>query len=207
MTPDAVRFLAAKGLSALDIAELMEMMAPAAPVRSANAERQARYRENKKAKTDKALGIPATKAAPVTRNVTRNVTPPNDIYSNPPVTPSTKVDCPPDLAKRVVEHWNDTAKRTGLTAARALDNSRRQALRLRVKEHGEQAAFDAINRLGASEWHTGKNENGWKATIGWFLKPTNFLKALEMPDPPDSQPARQWSDAERLEYLKSLETA
>jgi hypothetical protein len=62
LTAAAIRLLAEKGLSALDIADVAEAMQP---VRSANAERQKRYRDNK-------------------RNVTRNVTPPNDIYSNPP---------------------------------------------------------------------------------------------------------------------------
>lgn len=62
LTAAAIRLLADKGLTALDIADVAEAMQP---VRSANAERQQRYRDNK-------------------RNVTRNVTPPNDIYSNPP---------------------------------------------------------------------------------------------------------------------------
>lgn len=62
LTAAAIRLLAEKGLSALDIADVAEAMQPE---RSANAERQKRYRDNK-------------------RNVTRNVTPPNDIYSNPP---------------------------------------------------------------------------------------------------------------------------
>jgi len=68
ITAAAVRLMAEKGLSAIDIAEIMEAMAP---TRTVNAERQARYRERRKeARNDS--------------NVTRNVTPPNDIYSNPP---------------------------------------------------------------------------------------------------------------------------
>ena len=61
LTAAAIRLLAEKGLSALDIADVAEAMQP---VRSANAERQQRYRDNK-------------------RNVTRNVTPPNDIIYQP----------------------------------------------------------------------------------------------------------------------------
>lgn len=68
LTASAIRMLAEKGLSALDIAEIAEANEPK---RTAGADRQKRYRDNK-------------------RDVTRNVTPPNDIYSNPPeITPKT----------------------------------------------------------------------------------------------------------------------
>lgn len=44
MSPDAIRFLAEKGLSALEIAEFAELVALAPASDRTNAERQARYR-------------------------------------------------------------------------------------------------------------------------------------------------------------------
>ena len=64
----AIRLMAEKGLSALDIAEIAESMA-VPNERSANAERQARYRARVKAEqTD------TDDAGDVTSNVTRNAT-------------------------------------------------------------------------------------------------------------------------------------
>ena len=171
MNTETLRLLVAKGLSAEDILEISEAMD--CKTRSQNAERQARFRARRKAEKEN-----------VTNNVTSNgVTPPNDIYSNPPVLPlSAKADCPP-LAERVVSAWNDGPKASGATGATALDANRRKWLVLRVREHGEEAVFTAIRNLAQSPFHCGANDRGWRANIGWLLKsPENFLKALEMGD-------------------------
>jgi hypothetical protein len=62
-----------------------------------------------------------------------------------------------------------------------MDAARRKALAARIKDHGEQAVFDAIANLAASKFHCGENDRGWRANLGWLLtSPGNFLKALEM---------------------------
>lgn len=92
----AIRLLAEKGLSALDIAEIAEAMQP---VRNANAERQARFRARQKAEKEAAAdGVTVS-------NVTRNVTPPNEYISNPPELPpqSANADCAPPKRKRAAK--------------------------------------------------------------------------------------------------------
>lgn len=164
--------------------------------RANDAERQRRSRSNRSG-----------------RAVSRNVTvtecdiPPNDIYSNPPEPQSSNDDCPP-LAEKVVSAWNEQSK-NGLTASRGLDANRRKALAARVRDHGEQAVFDAIRRLGASEWHCGKNDRGWTANLGWLLKsPENFLKALELPEPPEKRSStphdRATHLASKIEFYRKI---
>lgn len=86
MNAATIRLLIEKGLCAADIAEIAESLEQK-PARSKAAERQARYRERVKAR-EEADGV----TSDVTRDVT-NVTnhppysPPNDIYSNPPLDP------------------------------------------------------------------------------------------------------------------------
>lgn len=164
LTAAAIRLLAEKGLSALEIAEVAEAMQP---TRSPNAERQARYRENKKAKTAK-------------RNVTRNVTPPNDIYSNPPVSPSPNGEVPPDFADRFVSVWNEGVE-AGLPQARKLTGQRLTKLKARKRVFGEDDLFEAARNLARSPFHCGQNDRGWAANIGWLLKSDeNVAKALEL---------------------------
>jgi hypothetical protein len=140
--------------------------------RAGNAERQQRFRDTRKGKSNGRNAL---------RAVTERDAPPNDIYSNPPSTPvSAKADTPP-LAEKVVSAWNEGPKAKGATGATALDSQRRKWLGLRVRDHGEAAVFLAIGNLAASPFHCGDNDRGWKANIGWLLKsPENFLKALEM---------------------------
>ena len=85
LTVEQMEFLAAKGLSLTDVIEFAKM---SEGQRSANAERQARYRQRRKAEVSIE---PVTDA--VTESVTRNVTdndntplslPPNENISNPP---------------------------------------------------------------------------------------------------------------------------
>lgn len=93
LTAAAIRLLAEKGLSAMDIAEIAEAMEP---TRTSGAARQARYRERQK-----------RNESDVTRDVTNTPLsrPPNENISNPPThTPDNKK---PARAKgtRLPEGW------------------------------------------------------------------------------------------------------
>jgi hypothetical protein len=101
------------------------------------------------------------------------------------------------LAKRVIEAWN---AQKGLTASRGMDEALQKHLDARVKAHGEQSVFDAIRRIGASPWHCGKNDGGWKASLSWMLSSAaKFLIALELPDPQDKANIRKTSPLEIAE--------
>lgn len=126
--------------------------------------------------------------------------PPNDIYSNPPVPPSSANadDTPPPIDVRFVEAWN---AESGLRQARKLAGQRLTKFRKRLSEFGEETLFEAVRKLGASAFHCGKNDREWQADIGWFLKSDdNVTKALELPDP--KRPATGGADP-----IKTAESA
>ncbi len=109
------------------------------------------------------------------------------------------------------------AATNGLAEARGLSAERRTHLAARVREHGEAAVFEAIERLGASDWHCGRSDGGgrgerggksgrgtWKADLGWLLKSGDaFLRILERPH--ETRRAPVMSEAARAAYLRGLE--
>lgn len=81
---------------------------------------------------------------------------------------------------RVVDHWNEVAEKHGFAKAAVLDASRRQTLRLRLKEHGETTLIRAIDRLGAVPWMRGEGRDSkWKPDLDFLLRPATLRKALE----------------------------
>jgi hypothetical protein len=179
ITAEAIRLLADKGLSAHEIAEIAEALTPA---KSAAAERQARYRQRKKAKASRNDG-----------DVTRYVTPlPNDIYSNPtPVIPSlANANDAPLPVDRLVSAWNAASGDDGLKPSRTLNADRKAKANRRLAEFGEEALLEGIRKLAASPFHCGEGSRGWKADFGWYVRSAeNVTKALELdaPQPVASQ--------------------
>ena len=161
LTVEAMRLMSAKGLSLDDVIEIAAAMEP---VRSSAAERQKKYRDKQRNN----------------RDVTRDVTPPNDIYSNPENPSEAKASPSPSVEIRLVEAWNAGPGANGARKAAKLDTSRKNLLRSRLKDHGEDEVFAALRNLGRSKFHCGDNDRGWRANLGWFLEAKNFLKALEM---------------------------
>jgi hypothetical protein len=162
----ALRLLAEKGLSALDIVEVAEAM-------EVRVDRTAAVRQQRRRDKVKAEARDESR-----RDVTRDALPIDSILTLPdPQSPDG--DCPP-LAERVVLAWNAGPAAKGARKAVAMDQARRKALAARVREHGETAVFDAIGNLAASRFHCGENDRNWRANLGWMLEPKHFLKALEM---------------------------
>jgi hypothetical protein len=174
LTLEQIEFLVSKGVSAEEMLAFAQMGA----AKSKGAERTARWR--------------AKKNGTVTESVTRDVTsdaspPPTDIYSNP-LTPSEANASPPPLEAKLVSEWNSGPGANGARRATKLDASRKALLKARLRDYSEPELFEAMGNLAASRFHCGENDRGWRASLGWFLKAENFLKALEM-GPPSPQPA------------------
>lgn len=190
LSPAVIDALVASGatveqLAAAVKADMAEAQARLMEKRERDAERQRKHRSRKVTVTPRDKGDPS----------------PNDIYSNPLPEPNgAKAPCPP-LVDRVVSAWNEGPGKAGATKARALDAGRRKLLALRVREHGEDAVFEAIGNLAASPFHCGENDRNWKATAGWLLKAENFLKALELA-PQAANDRRPLSTAEQIAALK-----
>lgn len=157
--------------------------------REGNAQRQAKWRENH----------PKTKRVTPRNesNALRAVTPPNDIYSNPPVSPSlANAKDGPRAENRVLEAWNSAAEQSGLKPARALNPARQAACKRRIAEFGEETLVEAIGKLAKSPFHNGEGSRGWRADLGWLLRSAeNVTKALELePEPPPRSASGQPAD-------------
>lgn len=185
--------LAATGLSADQSALLMELVAAlsiGAPTthqepdnRSPAARRQAEYRQ--RTAIEKA-------SASITPDVTSDVTDVTRDVSD--VTLRNGRNGPRQLRsiahQAVLEIWNDMAERTGLPKALTATGKRQAMLRERLKEHGEDAFRRAVEAVERSPFCLGKNERGWRADIGFLLRPDNFVKLIEGGFGPREEPKR-----------------
>lgn len=83
-------------------------------------------------------------------------------------------------AKIAFDLYNDLARRTGIPQCRILNDARKRALALRVKEAGGIDGFkQALANLEKSAYCLGQNENGWVATIDYVCQPKGFAKLFE----------------------------
>ncbi|QNA85203.1 hypothetical protein G4G27_15245 [Sphingomonas sp. So64.6b] len=224
----AMRHLIDAGVSGDALYRAIAELEAATDTRSPGARRMARYRARQ---GQKEQGQKEQGASPSVTSVTCDDgddgdghadLPPNDINSNPPSPSSADADATPllvipkaePLAERVTAAWNLMAAANGLAEARGLSVERRTHLAARVREHGEAAIFEAIERLGASDWHCGRSEGRgdrgksgrgtWKADLGWLLKSGDaFLRILERPHETRRTPVM--SEAARAAYLRGLE--
>lgn len=135
--------------------------------------------------------------------------PPDEYISNPPTTPlSSDEDRPPHsnfeiLGDRVVAAWNDGPKQAGAIPCRGLNPRRETSLGARLREHGEEAVFEAIRNLAQSRFHCGDNERGWRASLGWLLgSAENFQSLLELGGTADDAAGRVLSLEERAATLE-----
>jgi hypothetical protein len=154
--------------------------------RSDSAERQRRFKakhKNVNAQDNANNALP---------RVTSVTIPPNEYISNPPsFDVSNETSAVSDFADRVVETWNTETSGSPLPTARKLNLDRRKHLKARVREHGEQAVFEAIRNMAASEFHSGRSGKWMEGHLGWLLKSgENFQKMLERTNaqPPTAAP-------------------
>ena len=129
-------------------------------------------------------------------------TSPNDNNSNPLPPQSSDEDRVPaqsGFEQQAVAAWNAHAAPAGALPARGLTPRRRQSLKARMSEHGPDAVLEAIANLAASPFHCGRNDRGWRASLGWLLtSPENFQKMLELA-PTKAAPIRQMNRQQRAE--------
>ena len=78
--------------------------------------------------------------------------------------------------QKFVNYWNDTC--LDLPKVIKLTKSRKQAIRLRLNEFGEDEIFRAIDETASSDFLCGK-VNGFMASFDWILKTANLTKILE----------------------------
>lgn len=60
-----------------------------------------------------------------------------------------------------------------------MNEARKKAIKARIDEYGAQKVGDAFNIVRQSKFLNGDNDQNWKATFDWIIKPANFLKIIE----------------------------
>ena len=78
--------------------------------------------------------------------------------------------------QKIVDYWNDQCR--DLPKVIKLTKNRKQAIRLRINEFGEDNIYKAIKETASSDFLCGK-VNNFTASFDWVLKTTNLTKILE----------------------------
>lgn len=78
-------------------------------------------------------------------------------------------------SERVLDAW----KKAGLPEIRVFNASRKQSLRMRLKEFGEAQLLEAIARIQRSKFLTGQTDRGFKADLDFLLQPKSLTRILE----------------------------
>lgn len=112
-------------------------------------------------------------------------------------------------SQRVVDAWNEGAKKHKRVASvRVLDNSRKQQLALRLKEHGEATMLEAVDLFFKSAFLRGDNrETNWKPNFDFILQPSTLRKTLEGTYGEDEAVQATWSAERMAAYRTKLESA
>lgn len=94
------------------------------------------------------------------------------------------------------EAWNRLAADTGLPKAQKLDEGRRRAIAVRLRENAGIAGWNrALREIRGSPFLLGRErlrdgECRWNASLDWLTKPSNFRKVLDGNYAPKSRLSR-----------------
>lgn len=150
----------------------LEKAAPKTPRQERNARYYQKRTSEKRLNQDERLNsdAPLDKENPQT---------PKEI--NPPYSPPKGGSLSPAKGEidKAIEAYSEMAARAGLAVPRAITPARRQKIAAKLKAHGFDAWLEAVNRVGSSEFCTGKNDRGWRADIEFMLQDKSFLGLLE----------------------------
>lgn len=79
--------------------------------------------------------------------------------------------------KKIMEKYNSTCG--SLPKIKNISGDRETHVRARVKEYGLDAVYETFVIAGQSDFLTGNNDRGWKATFDWLMNTVNMSKVLE----------------------------
>lgn len=169
LTAAAIRMMAEKGLSAVDIADIAEANEKRAD--PTNAARQAKHREKVKRERN---GVTVTRVTPPL--IEEVLIPPDSPVVSDETTPAPK----PELrVEHVVDFWNETAAKLGLQQVKRMTPERQRKVGIRIRQNTVDDFTEAIAAIARSPFLRGENDRGWRATFDWLLEPRNFAKLIE----------------------------
>jgi hypothetical protein len=68
---------------------------------------------------------------------------------------------------------------SSLPKAIKLTETRKKHIQARIKEHGIEICIQALDKIKASDFLSGKNNQGWKPNLDWIVNQSNMIKILE----------------------------
>ena len=78
--------------------------------------------------------------------------------------------------KKIKDEFNEV----GLSKITILSKSRKDKLKLRIKEFGEKMILDTIKKISSSKFLMGDNKQNWKCSFDWLIEnDKNILKVYE----------------------------
>lgn len=111
------------------------------------------------------------------------------------------------VAEDLLKTWNEN--RGSLPGAIGISAARRRAAKVVLAEEPDMGVWGAVvTRIANSNFCTGTNDRGWRATFDWLLKPDTRMKVLEgkfdTRDPKrEAWEAKQREEAQLAELAKS----
>lgn len=101
----------------------------------------------------------------------------------------------------IMQFWNS---HRALPRIISFTPQRKKALAARNKEPLFRENWrSVIEKLARSSFHTGENDRGWRADVGWILKPGNYVKILELPEDDCAVGTREVSEKEAAELMRT----
>jgi hypothetical protein len=174
----ALRHLMAAGVTGEALLRAVEdMEAAQQPSRSKGAERQAAYVARKRAEEEAGnVTNDVTDVTSVTLRQETEVSPKKQQSIPPSHSPPI---CPPFPVAAALAVWNEMGERTGLPKALTATGKRQAGIKARLAEHGEAGWREAVAAVERSPFCRGENDRGWRADIGFLIRPDNFAKLRE----------------------------
>lgn len=104
--------------------------------------------------------------------------------------------------KKLVSFFNAETKGVFGEIRYPLSAKRQDSIRARIREYGKESFVEVIKKAMSSDFLKGNNQRGFKATLDWLIKPSNFQKILEGNyDNRIKEKKRNNADVDRLEWL------
>lgn len=117
--------------------------------------------------------------------------------------PSRTIITEAEASDMVLSAWNKDSEWSGLHKARGSSNSRKQQLRLRIKENGLDTMLEAVRRAHRSPFLRGEVGDGRKADFNIILQPKTLARVLEGFYGED-QSKREFSVEEQIASLERM---
>ncbi len=87
----------------------------------------------------------------------------------------------PEQVREIYDHYLQVFDKNETTYK--LTDKRKLKIKARLRDSSKQMILEAIDRVGASEWHRGDNDRGWKADLDFIIRTYEQVEKLSQMAP------------------------